>query len=153
LKRDKLFLFILFVVIASKGFCDINDSNNNTPPKTTEPSNKQDFSKKPVEKDKIDLGITEANQIKAYNSLDNKIVGLEKQIRQTKEEIDKKFDYMITFRMYFVPKANGRSVVQETKWSIILQSSSIRYCSWPMWKKRRFMTYARPLSPIGSGRD
>lgn len=35
----------------------------------------------------------EPDQLEIYNLLDNKIIELEKHIRQTKEEIDKKFDY------------------------------------------------------------
>ena len=37
----------------------------------------------------------EADQLEIYRLLDNKIIGLEKQIRQTKEEIDKKLDYQM----------------------------------------------------------
>jgi len=38
---------------------------------------------------------TEPDQLEIYNLLNNKIIGLEKHIRQTKEEIDKKFDYQM----------------------------------------------------------
>jgi hypothetical protein len=38
---------------------------------------------------------TKSDQIEIYNLLDSKIISLEKQIEQTKEEIDKKFDYQI----------------------------------------------------------
>lgn len=37
----------------------------------------------------------EPDQLEKYNLLDNKIIGLEKYIRQTKDEIDKKFDYQM----------------------------------------------------------
>ena len=59
-KKGTLLLFILFVVIATKGFCAINDSNNNTYSRATKSPNKQT-----VEKDKVVLGIIEANQLKA----------------------------------------------------------------------------------------
>jgi len=36
-------------------------------------------------------------QLKIYNLLDNKINGLEKQVQQTKEEIDKKVDLTPTY--------------------------------------------------------